>query len=116
MSSFTTESSVLVLIDYHNLPAELTRRGVAELWNRLRASIGAEVGDSENDTTLRLYGGWYDERGLSRDGDRVARDMDCSFPMVLVLFTVGDMYVSLCKIGAYAPFSVQRRSRALFWL
>ena len=39
-----------------------------------------------------------------------------ALPAVLVLFTVGDMYVSLCKIGAYAPFSVQRRSRALFWL
>lgn len=74
---------MLVLIDYHNLPAELTRRGVAELWNRLRASIGVEVGDSENDTTLRLYGGWYDEMGLSRDGDRVARDMDCSFPILI---------------------------------
>ena len=27
---------------------------------------------------------------------------------------VGDVYVSLCKRGAYAPFSAQRRSRALF--
>ena len=35
---------------------------------------------------------------------------------VLALFTVGDVYVSLCKKGAYALFSAQRRSRALFWL
>ncbi len=74
--------SVRVLIDFHNLPAELTRRGVEQLWNKLRASIGAEVGDSENDITLRLYGGWYDERGLSRDGDRIARDLDRSFPIL----------------------------------
>ena len=33
---------------------------------------------------------------------------------VLALFTVGDVYASLCKKGAYAPFSAQRRSRALF--
>ena len=33
---------------------------------------------------------------------------------VLALFTVGDVYTSLCKKGAYAPFSAQRRSRALF--
>ncbi len=36
--------------------------------------------------------------------------------VVLALFTVGDVYASLCKRGAYAPFSAQRRSRALFWL
>ena len=35
---------------------------------------------------------------------------------VLALFTVGDVYVSFCKRGAYAPFGAQRRSRALFWL
>ena len=35
---------------------------------------------------------------------------------VLALLTVGNVYASLCKKGAYAPFSSQRRSRALFWL
>ena len=36
--------------------------------------------------------------------------------LVLALFTVGDVYASLRKRGTYAPFSAQRRSRALFWL
>ena len=31
-------------------------------------------------------------------------------PGVLALFTVGDVYVSLCKKGTYAPYSAQRRS------
>ena len=35
---------------------------------------------------------------------------------VLALFTVGDVYASLCKRGAYAPFSAQQRSRTLFRL
>ena len=35
---------------------------------------------------------------------------------VLALFTVGDVYASLCKRGAYAPFSAKRRSRTLLWL
>ena len=35
---------------------------------------------------------------------------------VLALFTVGDVYVSLCKKIAYAPFSARRRLRVLFWL
>ena len=34
--------------------------------------------------------------------------------VVLALFTVGDVYAALCKKGAYAPFSAQRRLRALF--
>ena len=72
--------SALVLIDYYNLPAEITRYGVAHLWSRLRAFILAEIGDGETDIILRLYGGWYDESGLSRDGDVVARDIDRNFP------------------------------------
>ena len=30
------------------------------------------------------------------------------------LFTVGNMYASLCKRGTYAPFSARGRSQALF--
>ena len=37
-------------------------------------------------------------------------------PQVLALFTVGDVYASVCRRGAYVPFSAQRRSRALFGL
>ena len=44
---------------------------------------------------------------------RIARAVSL---VVLALFTVGDVYASLCKKGAYAPFSAQRRSRALFGL
>ena len=45
--------------------------------------MGGRGGSRNNDVTLRLYGGWYDERGLSRDGELVARDMDRSFPIVI---------------------------------
>ena len=50
----------------------------------------------------------------SRD-DAVGGKWPCDVS-VLALFAVGDVYVSLCKKSAYAPFSVRRRSRALFWL
>ena len=44
-------------------------------------------------------------------------EMDCiPAGMVLAPFTVGDVYASLGKKGAYAPFGAQRRSRALLWL
>ena len=35
---------------------------------------------------------------------------------VLALFAVGDVYASLCKRGAYTPFSTLLRLRALFGL
>ena len=57
-------------------------------------------------------------RSLRRSASAfTCRSVPC-FPScaVLALFTVGDVYVSLCKKGAYALFSAQRRSRALFWL
>ena len=49
---------------------------------------------------------------------RQAPTFDCGStnPQALALFTVGDVYASLCKRGAYAPFSAQRRSRTLFRL
>ena len=45
--------------------------------------------------------------------DRLTRSLS---DLVLALFTVGDVYASLCKKSVYAPFIAQRRSRALFWL
>ena len=64
---------------------------------------------SVGEMTLRLY------TALSYSQNS-ARDLRCALNRVLALFTVGDVYASLCKKGAYAPFSAKRRSRALFWL
>lgn len=75
--------SALVLIDYYNLPTRLTRRGIVPLWDTLRASVFAEAGEEDCDVALRLYGGWYDDKGLSRDGERLARDIGNSFPFLI---------------------------------
>ena len=45
-------------------------------------------------------------------GTRVIRKKEDR--VVLALFAVGDVYVSLCKKSAYAPFSARRKSRVLF--
>ena len=42
------------------------------------------------------------------------KGIDVLIRAVLALFAVGDVYVSLCKKSAYAPFSARRKSRALF--
>ena len=64
----------------------------------------------------------YEDAGISGGTlerpslQRLLADIDAGLVGVLALFTVGDMCASLCKRGVYAPFSAQRRSRALFWL
>ena len=54
------------------------------------------------------YGGYRRSRSVSAPGRNPA------VAPVLALFTVGDVYASLCKRGVYSPFSAPRRSRALF--
>lgn len=73
----------VVLIDYDNLPNRLTRNGPSGLWNRLQPAITQALGQHERSITLRLYGGWYDRKGLTRDGDRFARDIGQAFPRVI---------------------------------
>ena len=68
--------------------------------------------------TLRLYGALNYSHGLSKGPSfGIGRDgspLPINSGTVLPLFTVGDMYASLCKRGTYAPFSARGRSQALF--
>ena len=58
-------------------------------------------------------GEWIRHCGCDPRG-RTPRSLRPSTQPVLALLTVGDVYASLCKKGAYAPFSAKRRSRMLF--
>lgn len=35
------------------------------------------------EVSIRLYGGWYDEQGLSRDGTKLSQELGESFPLTL---------------------------------
>ena len=73
----------VVLIDYYNLPNRLTGGGPTALWNLLRPAITRVLGQNERSISIRLYGGWYDEKGLTRDGDQLIRDIGQGFPLVI---------------------------------
>ena len=86
----------------------LARRESAELARRLISESCLKQNIEADQLTIHA------DRGSSMRSKSVAlllADLG-----VLALFTVGDVYVSLCKKGAYTLFSAQRRSRALFWL
>ena len=61
---------------------------------------------------------WTEHSGELKERFEIAivDPVDSAEGGVLVLFAVGDVYVSFCKKSAYALFSARRRSRALFWL
>ena len=63
-----------------------------------------------------LYHHITDIDNLRASYDKLLAHKASGIDGVLALFTVGDVYASPCKRGAYAPFSAQRRLRALFWL
>ena len=89
------------------------RRWLKELGRKLLAEVATLV---TPDTLLR----WHREliaRKWTHPRRQTGRPpISSEIRGVLALFAVGDVYVSICKKSAYAPFSVKRRSRALFWL
>ena len=73
--------------------------------------------DGVDDYEWRTYGGdLASTRYAPLDQIDRSNFNELELAWVLALFTVGDVYASLCKKGAYAPFGAQRRSRALLWL
>jgi hypothetical protein len=73
-----------VLIDYDNLSEAARRPGLVTLARRIDASISGVVQDLA-DTHIRLYGGWYDEIGLTNAGTLLTQEIGSSFPISLAL-------------------------------
>ena len=70
-----------LLIDYYNLPQKLLNAGVESILKQLESMIDATSTDTE-DMFVRLYGGWYTDRGLSRDGTVLSQGISRTFPLV----------------------------------
>jgi uncharacterized LabA/DUF88 family protein len=69
------------LIDYDNLPQSDRGIGLASLARRIAAAVST---DSALDVlALRLYGGWYDEGGLTNDGTRLSQEIGSIFPFAV---------------------------------
>ena len=102
--------------EYHKLCSCLDVIGDTELAFRAHEEMSD---DPRPGSSYLLVYGFLQALVLQQDAVRYlyeALGLPSEPDPVLPLFAVGDMYVSLCKRSAYAPFSAQRRSRALFWL
>lgn len=71
-----------VLTDYYNLPQRTLNWGVVNLARQVDSLAQAECPEAA-EVTVRLYGGWYDDSGLTKDGTRIAQQIRSQFPMAV---------------------------------
>jgi hypothetical protein len=71
-----------VLVDYDNLLPHLQNLTLAPLARKIAATIDQLLPGVAN-ILVRLYGGWYSEQGLTRNGTAIAQEIQRNFPMVV---------------------------------
>ena len=89
---------VHVLVDFHNLPSSL-QAGSPESLARVIDALIVSHCPSAREVNIRLYGGWYNEQGLSRDGTRLSQEVGASFPLSL-LGPGGEVRYVRCEIAS----------------
>src|SRR5450755_1645116 len=63
-----------VLIDYDNVPYQFRKTGLVDLARRVGAVLESFLPGVDG-VLIRLYGGWYDSSGLTREGTRITQLM-----------------------------------------
>lgn len=74
--------SAHVFVDYHNLPRGLRDAGLSSVARSIDQLVHTHTPAVE-EIYIRLYGGWYDENGLSNDGTRLTQELGRDFPITL---------------------------------
>jgi hypothetical protein len=86
------------LIDYYNLPYILVSGGVLSLARSIDFLITSAL-KTAGDINIRLYGGWYNENGLSKDGTLITQEIGEYFPFSLA-DDVNTMRYLRCEIAS----------------
>lgn len=73
---------VHALVDYHNLPRQMKDGGPESLARAINALVESHC-PGVGEVSIRLYGGWSDEQGLSRDGTLLTQQIGSVFPLPL---------------------------------
>jgi len=89
---------VHALVDYHNLPPQIKGGGPTSLARSIDNLVTSHY-PKTREINIRLYGGWYDGTGLSRDGTRLSQELGASFPLFLKGANGGIRHVQ-CEIAS----------------
>jgi uncharacterized LabA/DUF88 family protein len=109
---------VHVLVDYYNLPKKLLNAGATSLVVQMESVVRLAY-PGVVDIFVRLYGGWYDESGLSNDGTLLVQDISQNFPRSsrntggVVCHTYCDIASSLIKMRSDLFFATVREKRGI---
>jgi hypothetical protein len=87
---------MVVLIDYDNVPDLDRARGIAHVIDKTLHTLGVSILNGLQRVKLRLYGGWYEGRNLSKRGQQLSADVRALFPRKLSL-SDGSETVSLLQ-------------------
>lgn len=71
---------MIVLVDYDNVGKLERQRGLKSIVDRLFQKIGATAFSHGQLVQIRLYGGWYQGRRLSKRAQRLATEIGRDFP------------------------------------
>lgn len=86
------------LVDFHNLPHSLKGGSVESLARAIDGLVTSQY-PAVDDVNIRLYGGWFDDHGLSRDGTRLSQEVGKAFPLTLIGLG-GRMRYVRCEIAS----------------
>lgn len=75
----------MVLLDYANVPSSAFRRGVVDLVRRVLTVLPPEALPHGLRVVCRIYGGWYEGRGLSKEAQELAGAIRAAFPVTVRL-------------------------------
>ena len=113
--------NVHILVDYYNLPRRLLSRGISFITRQIDSCVLSVFPDT-SETLFRLYGGWYDESGLSNNGTRLAQEINKNFPILLrrrdgkIRYLKCEIASSLIKVRSEIFSATVRQHRGMSWL
>jgi uncharacterized LabA/DUF88 family protein len=76
---------MIILVDYDNINAAITRLGIVHLVNRIVSRIDPMEVDSTRRIIIRLYGGWYFNNTFTHLAQALSADISLHFPNTFLL-------------------------------
>jgi len=76
---------MIILVDYDNLPRSTQNNGLVFICEKILSEIKIKYKAGKENITLRLYGGWFKKRALSKKANLLAEQISRDFPFTLSL-------------------------------
>src|SRR5437867_2699639 len=76
-----------ILVDYDNILPTLRAKGLRYTAERILTAIPERLLPDGSRCRLRLYGGWYEQKSLTRRAQALSTEIQTSFPSPLVLIS-----------------------------